>query len=433
MRTRTSLPGFLVALVLYLVACGSPTPTVVATPTPTLGPIPTLATSEAQTYLETAFDFVKQNYALSKQVDWDSLQRFIFTYAAGARTPADTYAAIRVLLKSLNHPSAHTYFLEAEQATEFQSGQIEGFGFQAVVDSQGADVIVIVYPGGPAAQAGIQPGDTIITANGQAPPRPPIFAGDTLTLQLKRRNQGAPFTVALHAANTNPSGIPDGRRLPDGLGYLDIPIFLGASSSAAALHYAIQAQQIIQKIDTTFPCGWIVDLRRDWGGNLYPMLAAAGPILGNGQAGRFIRGDGTQIPWSYEDGQAIYGQQVIVQVPDPYHLQRPKPPVAVLTSPLTGSAGEAMLVSFLGRPATRTFGAPTVGAPSSPATKVMSDGALLAVVGALEADRTGHSYPEQPIAPDQAVTPNWTQIETNNDPTLQAAAAWLHTQPGCAA
>src|SRR5262249_34329033 len=157
----------------------------------------------------------------------------------------------------------------------------------------------------------------------------------------------------------------------------------------------------------------IVDLRRDPGGDLYPMLAAVGPILGDGHAGTFLEADGTQIPWAYQDGQTIYGQQVLLRVPDPYHLQRPNPPVAVLISPLTGSAGEATLVSFLGRPATRTFGEPTAGAPTSPALKVMSDNAILAVVNVLAADRTGHSYPEQPIAPDQSVTPDWTQIETD--------------------
>jgi C-terminal processing protease CtpA/Prc len=293
--------------------------------------------------------------------------------------------------------------------------------------------LVIVYAGGPAAQAGLQPGDTIISVNGQAPPRPPFFPGESLTLQLKHHNQGAPFMVTLHAANTELRGSPDGRRLPDGLGYLDIPLFPEAFSSPASLSYATQGQQIIQSIDTTPPCGWVIDLRSNEGGDLYPMLAAVGPILGDGQAGTFIEADGTQIPWAYQDGQAIYGQQVLLQVPNAYHLQRPNPPVALLTSSLTASAGEATLISFLGRPNTRTFGEPTVGVPTSPNAITLSDGAILAVVGAQEEDRTGHLYPEQPLAPDQSVTPDWTQLGTENDPTLQAAEAWLQAQPGCAA
>jgi hypothetical protein len=122
-----------------------------------------------------------------------------------------------------------------------------------------------------------------------------------------------------------------------------------------------------------------------------------------------------------------------MQVPGAYSLPRPDPPVAVLTSKLTASAGEGTLISFLGLPNTRTFGEPTGGAPSVAAGKVLSDGAYISDVYAIDADRTGHVYQDHvPIRPAQAVTPDWTQIGLNTDPTLEAAEAWLKAQPSCA-
>jgi carboxyl-terminal processing protease len=46
--------------------------------------------------------------------------------------------------------------------------------------------------------------------------------------------------------------------------------------------YADEMQQNICQLDLKNPCGWIVDLRKNIGGNMWPMLAGLGPILGDG-------------------------------------------------------------------------------------------------------------------------------------------------------
>jgi hypothetical protein len=64
--------------------------------------------------------------------------------------------------------------------------------------------------------------------------------------------------------------------------------------------------------------------------------------------------------------------------------------------------------------------------------QLLSDGAYISVVAAVDADRTAHVYQDHvPIRPEQEVTPNWTQIGLDTDPTLEAAEAWLTAQPGC--
>jgi len=199
--------------------------------------------------------------------------------------------------------------------------------------------------------------------------------------------------------------------------------------------YANLAQQGTREVDQTAMCGWVVDLRLDHGGEIFPMLADVGPILGEGPAGAFVA-PGQRITWVYQNGEALQesGRQTFLapgaQVADPYHLKRPWPPVAVLTSPLTASAGEAVVVAFRGRPNTRSFGEPTAGIPTANGSKVMSDGAVIVLTEAFDADRTGHVY-DSAIAPDQPVSPNWTLLGTPQDSVLQAAITWLQNQPGC--
>ena len=94
---------------------------------------------------------------------------------------------------------------------------------------------------------------------------------------------------------------------------------------------------------------------------MWPMLAGVGPILGEGLAGFFVGPDGTIVPWSYTNGISFLDATVQVRVTDPYELINPDPKVAVILDQLVASSGEAIAVSFLGRPNTKTFGSNTCG------------------------------------------------------------------------
>lgn len=48
-------------------------------------------------------------------------------------------------------------------------------------------------------------------------------------------------------------------------------------------------------------CGWIVDLRQNSGGIVWPMFAVAAPLLGEGKAGSSALPDGTSTPWYVEN------------------------------------------------------------------------------------------------------------------------------------
>jgi C-terminal processing protease CtpA/Prc len=113
-----------------------------------------------------------------------------------------------------------------------------------------------------------------------------------------------------------------------------------------------------------------------------------------------------------------------------YVLHRPAPPVAVLTGELTASAGEAVLVAFLGRPCTRTFGEKTAGLATGNVDFWLGDGALLVVTVTATEDRLGRRYDNTPVPPDVLVDFNPSEVTGRpaEDPVVRAAAEWLREQ-----
>ncbi len=215
------------------------------------------------------------------------------------------------------------------------------------------------------------------------------------------------------------------RRIDGVAGYVAIPPFVG--SGQVMLAFGDSIQRLVAATDDGALCGWIVDLRGNTGGNMYPMLAGVGPILGEGDAGFFVDGDGLRRAWYYEQGAVGERPNEYLRLtpPLPYTLVRPMPRVAVLTDAKTASSGEAIAVSFRGRPDTRSFGQPTMGRSSGNRAFVLRDGAVLNLTTSLDADRTGRIYGGV-LEPDSLIA-----AAPGTDAPLDAAVAWVKTAAVC--
>lgn len=402
-------------------------PPTVAQATATVTPITTSHVAAA--YLQGALDYIAQNSIMRDRVDWQQLRDDAMTLTQDAQTTADTYPAIRFAVQQLN--DHHSSFFTPDQWRTLQWASASGLG----LINKGR-VIVAVYPSSPASQAGMQVRDVIIAVNGtpvESLPASQLSAlaytrtgGATLTLQ--RAGEASPITVTLTVADFDMYRPPQGRALTADIGYLELPAFSGMPERG--VRYATTVQQAIRGADVSPMRGWIVDLRLNGGGNMYPMLAGVGPVLGAGEVGGFVDAHGNRTWFAYRDGVASLNGKALGTVDiAPYTLQRPMPPVAVLTSEGAASSGEAIVVAFRGRPATRSFGAPTAGVPTANAAKELSDGAYINLTQALDFDRTGQTY-NAPIPPDQAVTMDWSLLDTDRDPVIVAARDWLRSQPG---
>ncbi len=213
--------------------------------------------------------------------------------------------------------------------------------------------------------------------------------------------------------------------LPPGIGYVRVEG--NFSSPLSRRELADQLQAAVQAQDRAGLVGWVVDLRENGGGDMWPMLAGVGPVLGDGPAGSFVFPEGMTTPrvapgatqtFSYSGGAALADGRPRVSVTTPYALRAPASRVAVLQDGGTGSAGEAIAIAFIGRPGARSFGAATYGLSSANVSYSLPDGGTLMLLVGLGQDRNGITYggsitPDEPTAgPAEAVA---------------AAVAWLVT------
>lgn len=209
----------------------------------------------------------------------------------------------------------------------------------------------------------------------------------------------------------------------ENIGYVAIGRYLGDVGEQSDEYAADVAGQIDEMAGGV--CGWIVDLRSNSGGNMWPMIAALGPLLDQGRVGSFTYPDGTIEPWDITGSVATWDGMVMADnsLPSPSNQGLP---VAVLIGRNTGSSGEAVAIAFHGQDDARFFGQSTAGLTTSNEPVELSDGAIIALTMSNFTDRFNRQYGQDtPVEPDQP-TRSFTEAET-------AAVDWLDSQPTCTA
>lgn len=225
-------------------------------------------------------------------------------------------------------------------------------------------------------------------------------------------------------------GTPSGRRLSGGVGYVQLP---GVWADETAIErYVRETHSVIAKIGPAPACGWIVDLRNNNGGDVYPMIQGVSPLLGNGRIFGFRYPSGQQDWVSLKDGAV--DQNGIEVIPSVTGGPASSPdigsaPVAVLIGPHTASSGELTAIAFIGRPATRLFGAQTGGYTTGNMGYQLFDGYLLLLAGVYDTVRNGTVYGHG-VTPDET-TDATGEFGTGQDLTVRAAMDWLAQQPTC--
>lgn len=249
--------------------------------------------------------------------------------------------------------------------------------------------------------------------------------------QLRTESKRAPATQAAMGAASLPtedaSSGPTAR-----LGWIKVGAYMYDQTqpqevqNQARKQAAIALQARIQEQDDGNRCGWVVDLRSNTGGNMRPMLLGMGPLLGDAKGadpvGMFLLADKRQ-PWAYREGAVwLDGTAVVGSRNTHYALRNPGAPVAVLFGPRTASSGEASVLAFRGRAASRSFGQPSAGYSTANATPRLPDGSLLLLTGSVMADRNG-------VGDGNRLQPDVT-VGAGQD-AAALAREWLLAQPAC--
>jgi len=205
-----------------------------------------------------------------------------------------------------------------------------------------------------------------------------------------------------------------------------VPGFFGGGEDGDSL--ATSYHRLIEGVDTLAAetCRWVVDLRGNTGGNMWPMLAGVGPVLGEDTVGYFLDADSVRTGWVYAEGEARIGGSAVNAASPSYRLRSSRPHVAVLTDSLTASSGEAVAVAFRSRPGARSFGEPTWGVSTANAPFLLDDGAVLVLTVSTMVDRDGTVYGEK-LPPDEAIIGEKTG-ERQTDAVLDRAVEWLSAQ-----
>ena len=181
-------------------------------------------------------------------------------------------------------------------------------------------------------------------------------------------------------------------------------------------------------------CGYILDLRGNVGGDMWPMLAGLSPLLADSTPGAFVYKAapreayyvcvghvGSVLPngGRKEEFALATGESKAVS----------DAPVAVLLDDGVMSSGEIVAIAFIGRPHTRSFGAQTYGFTTVNRRFSLIDGDHVYLSAGYDVDRRGKAY-RAPVKPDVEVDPAENPA-TKNAPALSAATAWLARQPPC--
>ncbi len=350
--------------------------------------------------------------------DW---QAFANAYRAAVGTAVSSgkakasdiaYGAINQMANARN--SCHTAFLppdsnaSADGVERHQLTTDVGF-----IAGRMNNLVYRVYPDGPASKAGLQPGDTLLTSNGQGDPgiRRRIFranAGQPVDITVQRPGVDQPIALTIVPDETV---IPFIRTqvLPGGIGVIQWDDFTEGAGMVDAIRQAIasfQQQGVV---------GWVLDLRTSPGGDAHTMAAIASLFMPQGLIATSIDRGGARES-IMADPSVTLAQQL---------------PLVVLVENYSASAADILPGALQDNRRAYLIGETSAGCIGSAILHTLSDGSGLQVevdhvlIGNDQLDLNGVG-----ITPDETIV--WTpdELAAGQDPQMDRAAQVLLAQAG---
>lgn len=221
--------------------------------------------------------------------------------------------------------------------------------------------------------------------------------------------------VIRHADFSCRVGMNDNYELPEDIGYVRVDSFTGINpNETQKFAESIQAQIIEQ--DSKSIKGWVVDLRRNSGGNMWPMLAGVSALLKDGIRGHFVKPNGETTSWGVDKGASFLNNRFLVKLKEAYELKNKNKPMAVLSSKRTSSSGEAVLIGFKETRQVRFIGENSCGLATANRRFSLDNGDALLVTVSVMTDRAGNQYP------------TGIEVDELSETPLQAAADWIYAE-----
>lgn len=181
-------------------------------------------------------------------------------------------------------------------------------------------------------------------------------------------------------------------------------------------------RRIILNLDRENVCGWIIDVRGNTGGNVWPMMDGLLPLLvpriGKGPYWSFER-VGRTTPVVLSGGRLTREDIPERPVYETRSAKRATAPIAVLVDSQSASSGEAIAGVFKGLKDVRRFGQTTADYVTVNNPVMLPNGASIQMTVGYSVDRSGNRI-TGPIEPDE---------KSSGEAARDSAVAWLAGQP----
>lgn len=219
-------------------------------------------------------------------------------------------------------------------------------------------------------------------------------------------------------------GIMQVKVLQNQYGYISIPGFSG--NDAASVNNAIkQWRDTICKNINKPVKGWIIDLRANMGGSMYPMMAALSFLIGDIKfTGSANTNHQVEHWWCIKKGDIYFDNYPSTASGLHCMKEQTKAPVVLLTSFYTISSGEIVVTAFKQRPSTVQIGDTTGGLVTNNHWMQIGNDAVLNLSKGYYTDRKGKEY-RAGIPPDMVIKADENFDELLKDKKVQAAIKWL--------
>jgi|GEM_PF-5745451 len=341
-------------------------------------------------------DWIRTAALRTERVNWARIDGLAAT--SERHDHAAHTALVREIVTELD--DGHSFVLDPDEAALRQRGQATTVG---MVVSHRDGRVATVSPAGDAAHKGIRVGDRIATVDDK-----PVTAYGRVGLTAALRRSawitvvGRTDPLRLEARVIDTTAVPTVKLLDEHTGGIVLPPMSGATDLQTAYVRTAHRELAAAEAHVGHPIDrWVVDLRLNTGGTMWPMLAALAPLLEEGRLGGFVTRQGT-TGWSLTEGQIQVDGRTVIDAGGSRSIRRVPPTVAVLTGPLTVSSGEFVAVALAGRPNTRRLGEPTAGLPTVNDSRPLPDGSLLCLTTGVAADRLDRRHDSE-LNPDETV------------------------------
>ncbi|MGQ9627584.1 MAG: S41 family peptidase [Anaerolineae bacterium] len=323
-----------------------------------------------------------------------------------------TYAAIRGVLSALK--DEYTVFIEPELAKILRSdttGSFEGIGASLHLNELSQVVIVYVFKGQPADEAGLMRGDIILKVDGESLEGKSLLEavslirgpkGTTVRLTIQREGEAEPFEVPIVRRKID-IPIIESRILEGGIAYLYLAEF-----NAQAADKVKETLEDLLKED---PRGLVLDLRGNPGGLLNVSVEVASQFLEEGKV--VVK----------EKGKSEL-EEVLKVGPGGLALEIP---LVVLVNGATASGAEIVAGAIQDYKRGVLIGEKTLGKGAVQVTRALSDGSELRVTVAHWFTPNGHQIQGAGLTPDIEVEMTLEDFAAGRDLQLERAVEYLKT------